>query len=173
VSDLRFLSLETARADGGFAPERRSPLDRALAEVDGLGIEDLSLSTGKLEVRGDLSGLEANGFELFEITPHRGLVFCAYGDVGPVRQKLREQFLTIDLTGALAGVRIDRPDGETLVRRVTDLDLDALPAVGALAHVQAYVLRDGEVFRLFFPQEYGHYVAEVILDAAEGLEERP
>jgi hypothetical protein len=56
------------------------------------------------------------------------------------------------------------------MRRLTDLDLGALPAVGALAHVQAYVLRDeGETFRFFFPQEYGHYLAEVVIDTAEGL----
>jgi len=62
--------------------------------------------------------------------------------------------------------------GETLMRRLTDLDLDALPAVGAVAHVQAYVIRDvGDTFRLFFPQEYGHYLAEVVIDAAEGLRE--
>jgi sarcosine oxidase gamma subunit len=56
------------------------------------------------------------------------------------------------------------------MRRLTDLDLDSLPAVGAVAHVKAYVLRDdAETFRLFFPQEYGHYLAEVVVDAAEGL----
>jgi hypothetical protein len=37
--------------------------------------------------------------------------------------------------------------------------------------VQAIVLRDeGETFRFFFPQEYGHYVAEVVVDALEGLQ---
>ena len=56
------------------------------------------------------------------------------------------------------------------MRRLTDLDLESLPAAGAVAHVQAYVLRDGgDVFRLFFPQEYGHYLAEVVVDAAEGV----
>jgi hypothetical protein len=70
------------------------------------------------------------------------------------------------MTAALAGVRVE---GETLMGRLTDLDLDELPAVGPVAHVQAYVLRDGDVFRLFFPQEYGHYVGEVVVDAAEGL----
>jgi hypothetical protein len=59
---------------------------------------------------------------------------------------------------------------EDLMRRLTDLDLDALPAVGPLAHVQALVLRDtGEIFRLYFAQEYGHSVAEAVIDAAEGL----
>jgi hypothetical protein len=60
--------------------------------------------------------------------------------------------------------------GEALLRRLTDLDLDALPAMGSLAHVQALVVRDeGETFRLYFAQEYGDSVAEAAIDAAEGL----
>ena len=55
------------------------------------------------------------------------------------------------------------------MRRLTDLDLDDLPAVGAVAHVPTIVLRNGEEFRLFFPQEYGHYLAEVVLDTLEGV----
>jgi sarcosine oxidase gamma subunit len=67
----------------------------------------------------------------------------------------------------LAGLQVH---GEALMRRLTELDLDELPAVGAVAHVQAYVIRDGgETFRLFFPQEYGDYLAEVVIDTAEGL----
>jgi sarcosine oxidase gamma subunit len=84
-----------------------------------------------------------------------------------VRASLADGFLVVDLSAALAGLQLR---GEALVRRLTDLDLDSLPAVGAVAHVQAYVLRDdAETFRLFFPQEYGHYLAEVVVDAAEGL----
>ncbi len=57
-----------------------------------------------------------------------------------------------------------------MLRRATDLDLDRLPAVGSVAHVQTLVLRDDEeTFRLFFPQEYGHYLAEVLVDAARGV----
>jgi hypothetical protein len=70
------------------------------------------------------------------------------------------------MTGALAGLEVE---GEQAVRRLTDLDLDALPAAGKVAEVPAVVLRDGERFRIFFPQEYGHYVAEVVLDVLEGL----
>jgi hypothetical protein len=56
------------------------------------------------------------------------------------------------------------------MRRLTDLDLEALPAMGPLAHVQALVVRgDGGSFRLYFLQEYGHSVAEAVIDAAEGL----
>jgi hypothetical protein len=56
------------------------------------------------------------------------------------------------------------------MRRLTDLDLGRLPAVGPLARVQALILRDDEeTFRFFFPQEYGDYVAEVVVDALAGL----
>ena len=50
------------------------------------------------------------------------------------------------------------------------VDLRGLPKVGAVAHIPVHVFRDDEgVFRLFFPQEYGDYFVEVVLDAAEGL----
>ena len=56
------------------------------------------------------------------------------------------------------------------MRRLTDLDLGALPSVGALAHVRALVQQhDEERYRIWFPQEYSDYVAEVVLDAWEGL----
>ena len=106
------------------------------------------------------------------ITDRRALVLCPFERVGAVRAALaHSEEVVLDQTGALAGLRIERPDAETLMRRLTALDLDALPAVGSVAHIQAHVLRDGPtVFRLFFPQEYGDYMGEVVLDAAEGLE---
>ncbi len=55
------------------------------------------------------------------------------------------------------------------MRRLTDLDLGALPAVGKVAEVPTVVLREGDRFRLFFPQELGHYLAEVVLDTLDGL----
>lgn len=164
MTELEFLSPDLA------APEAvwRSPLARALVDAPD-GIADVS-RTGKIEIRGDLSELDADGFEVVAITPRRGLVLCDYADLARVRARVGEQYLAIDVTGAFAGIRIDRPDAVRLLRRLTELDLDALPAVGAVAHVPAHVLRDGDtVFRLFFPQEYGDYVAEVVVDAAEGL----
>jgi hypothetical protein len=155
MSSLAFLSPDHARPDDRFEPVRRSPLQRMFKRADPSGVEDISLSTGKLEVRGDLEALGV----------------CGYADVGRIRATLEERpGLVIDFTGALAGVRIDRPDAERLMHRLTDLDLDAVPAVGPVARVRAVVLRDGaQTFRLFFPQEYGQYVAEVIVDALEGL----
>ena len=57
-----------------------------------------------------------------------------------------------------------------MLRRLTDLDLERLPAAGLVAHVRGILIRpDNETFRLYVPQEYADYVAEVLIDAAEGL----
>jgi hypothetical protein len=158
---LDFLSPDRADAEARW----RSPLERGLEHAPP-EIADLSL-TGKLDVRGDLDSLDAKGVELVRITPERGLVLCDFTKTANVRARLADRFLVVDLSAALAGLQLR---GEALMRRLTDLDLDSLPAVGAVAHVQAYVLRDDpETFRLFFPQEYGHYLAEVVVDATEGL----
>jgi sarcosine oxidase gamma subunit len=160
VTTLDFLSPDLAGAEARW----RSPLERALREAPP-EITDVSV-TGKLEIRGDVGTLKTRALEVVRITPERALVLCDFTKTGELRAKLSERFLVIDMSAALAGLQVR---GETLMRRLTDLDLDALPAVGAVAHVQAYVLRDGDdVFRLFFPQEYGHYLAEVAVDAAEG-----
>ena len=158
---LDFLSPDRADAEARW----RSPLERGLEHAPP-EIADISL-TGKLDVRGDLDSVDAKGVELVRITPERGLVLCDFTKTGDVRARLAAGFLVVDLSAALAGLQLR---GEALMRRLTDLDLDSLPAVGAVAHVQAYVLRDdAETFRLFFPQEYGHYLADVVVDAAEGL----
>jgi hypothetical protein len=159
---LAFLSPDKA----GHEAVWRSPLERALQHAPP-EISDISL-TGTLDVRGDVGSLKTRALEIFHLTPERCLVLCDFTKTAEVRTKLSERFYVVDLSGTLAGLQVR---GETLMRRLTDLDLDDLPAVGALAHVQAYVLRDAETFRIFFPQEYGHYLAEVVVDAAEGVRE--
>jgi heterotetrameric sarcosine oxidase gamma subunit len=161
LSDLGFLS--PSRAAEGATP--RSPLERALAHAPE-GIDDLTLATGVLEVRGDVDEL-AEG-EVVRLTPTRALVLCPAGETIALRAKLLPQFgAVVDVSAGWAAMRVR---GETPLRRVTDLALDNLPAVGALAHVQALVIRDGaETFRVLVPQEYGHHVAEVLVDAFEGL----
>lgn len=160
MSELGFLSPARATDEAVW----RSPLERALAHAP-LGIEDVS-RTGILEVRGDMDTI-ATG-EIVRLTPSRALVLCPWEETTTLRAHLRRQGLhVLDQSAGYAGLRIQGP---TVLRRLTDLDLDALPAVGALAHVQALVLRDDEhTFRVFVPQEYGHYVAEVAVDAAEGV----
>jgi sarcosine oxidase gamma subunit len=162
VSDLAFLCPDRATEEAVW----RSPLERALAHAPE-GIEDVS-RTGVLDVRGDVRSLAVDGGEVARLTPERALVLCDWGDTSSLRARLRSDgFWVVDLSAGYAGLRVE---GEALLRRVTDLDLRALPAVGSVGHVQTLVLRDGEeTFRLFFPQEYGHYLAEVVVDAAEGL----
>lgn len=163
MSELAFLSPDRATDEAVM----RSPLERALAHAPE-GIEDISLATGTLEVRGAVEELAGDGFEVVRLTPERAIVLCPYEEAAVLRATLRSRFrLVLDMTAAYAGLRVR---GEAVLRRVTDLDLEELPAAGALAHVQALVLRDdGETFRVFVPQEYGHYVAEVIADAAAGV----
>jgi hypothetical protein len=163
---LEFLSPDLATPDlTPAATAWRSPLERALSRAP-LGISDISL-TGTIEVRGDLDELDPEGFELVRITPTRGLVLCDFPHTAQLRERLSERFFTVDMSGALAGLQVR---GVMLMRRVTDLDLDDCPVVGPVAHVQTYVFRDSdESFRLFFAQEYADYVAEVVLDAAEGV----
>jgi hypothetical protein len=162
-----FLSPDLATPDvAATGAAWRSPLERALQHAPA-GIVDISL-TGKLEVRGDLHSLAADGGELVRITPSRGLVLCDFTKTARLRTKLGEDFLVVDVSAAYAGLQVR---GETLLRRLTDLDLDDLPAVGSVAHVRTIVLRaDSDIFRLFFPQEYGDYLAEVVIDAAEGVQ---
>jgi hypothetical protein len=161
VSELAFLS--PALADAGY----RSPLARALAGTD---LRDLS-PLGKLELRvsetamtqGQSLGHGSNGqVEVVRITPRRALLLCDF-EAAPA---LAAELGAVDVSGALAGLALR---GEQLMRRLTDLDLDALPAVGAVAGVQATVLRTDDEFRLFFAQEHADHVAAVVLDAIEGL----
>jgi len=144
-----------------------SPLERALAGIDPGRVRDLS-HVGKLELRGDVAGLEAApGDRFHRIGPRHGL----YVHEGPTA-KLRDSFAArgfavIDQTAAYAAFEVH---GEELLRRLTDLDLDALPASGLVARVRGIVAReDGGGFVVYVAQEHGHYACEAVLDALEGL----
>lgn len=139
----------------------RSPLARA---PGGERLRDLS-ATGKVEVRGEVGPVE--GAEVVQITPRRALVLCdGPATLGLLRRLRDGHAYVVDVTAAYAGLALE---GVQVVRRLTDLDLDDLPAVGAIAGVPALLLRDGDEFRLFFPQEYADHVARVVLDALEGV----
>jgi hypothetical protein len=159
VNELAFLSPGRASAEAVW----RSPLERALRAAPP-EIADLSL-TGKIEIRGDLPS-SVNGGQLVQITPTRGLVLCDFTKTVELLERLSKDYLAIDVSANLAGLSVR---GERLMRRITDLDLDALPAAGAVAHIQALVTRDGDSFALWFGQEYSDYLAEVVIDAHEGL----
>ncbi len=154
-----------------------SPLRRALADADPAKIRDLSVSSspesaqhfpGIIELRGDLELVEPlAGEDLVQLSPRRGLLLTSEDPAEAVERLRGQGVLAYDATGALAGMAIE---GERVMRRLTDLDLSRLPAAGPFARVTAVVLRDeGERFRVYVPQELGHYVAEAVLDALAGL----
>jgi hypothetical protein len=163
MSMLEFLS--SSRCQPGTTT---SPIRRALDGADPGVVRDLWLD-GKVEIRGDLELVEPlPGEELVRLTPRRGYLFTA-DDPADVVSRLREiGVLAYDATGALAGMAVE---GEQLMRRLTDLDLDKLPTAGPLlSRVTAIVMRDeGERFRVYVPQELAHDVAMAVLDMATGL----
>ena len=159
MNELAFLSPGRASVEAVW----RSPLERALRDAP-REIADLS-ETGKIEIRGDLPS-SVNGGQLVQITQTRGLVLCDFTKTVELLERLSKDYLAVDVSASLAGLSVR---GETLMRRFTDLDLDALPAAGAVAHIQAIVTRDGDSFALWFGQEYSDYLAEVVIDAHKGL----
>jgi hypothetical protein len=160
MSELAFVSPAEARPENGFVPRAASPLARALAGAE--GIRDLSLLR-KLEVRGPIAALEVEA-PVIPITPDRA-VYVSDADRGEALVELLPSTI-VDVTAALAGIEVE---GETLLRRLTDLALDRLPAVGKVADVPALVRRDGDRFQIFFPQEFGDHVVATVRDAQDGV----
>jgi glycine cleavage system aminomethyltransferase T len=190
MSVLDFLSPYKAQTAGPFTPVMHSAMERRLRDAgaqfelrDGWmvatsvpgshttpGVKDVS-NVGKFEVRGDLNGFSGSGIELIPITPERGLAVCDYTRCADVHRQLLDHFdLVTDMTAAFSGLEIKGPGATTVMRRLTELDLDNLPTAGAVSHIAATIVRDGdEAYRLYFAQEYAHYFWEVAVDAAEPL----
>ena len=178
MTDLRFLSPSRCEPGTTTSPLRRAldtvsdtdPRNDAGLRAGGVRhrIVDLRLD-GKVELRGDLDLVEPReGEELVRLSPRRGFLFTNDDPSGAAERVRAAGVLAYDATGALAGLALE---GEQLMRRLTDLDLDNLPAAGPFARVSALVLRDeGERFRVYVPQELAHDVALAILDALAGLE---
>lgn len=180
MTALRFLSPSQCPSETAVSPLRRAldtVSDTGVRKLDGSGdesvsrrpVEDVSLQ-GVVELRGDVSLVEAGeGEEIVRLSPRRGYLFTGDDPFAVVARVRETGVLAYDATGALAVIAVD---GEQLMRRLTDLDLEKLPAAGPFARVQALVLRDdGERFRVYVPQELGHDVALAVLDALAGLEE--
>jgi len=153
-----------------------SPLRRALQPFSGNGgpqpaLVDRSLE-GKLELRGDLDLVERlDDEELVRLSPRRGFLLTPHDPADAVERYRQQGVLAYDATALWAGFALE---GERLMRRLTDLDLDSLPAAGPFSRVPAIVLRDeGERFRVYVAQELGHDVAIAVFDAGRGLEANP
>jgi hypothetical protein len=153
MSDLLFCSPGSAPAS--------SPLARALAGAR--DIVDLS-PVGKLEVRGAGADGLALDADVIPITPTRALVVCPNEERAELARSLPG--LVVDVTSAYAAIEVR---GEALLRRLTDLDLESLPASGKVAGVPALLTRNGDAFRILFAQEYGDSVVELVRDVQKGL----
>ena len=124
---------------------------------------------GKLEVRGDVGSLEPlAGEELLPLGPGRVLLVADQPTAAARERLAAGGYRVYDMTAALATLEFE---GEDLLRRLTEIDPDQLPAVGSIARgTPALIERRGEErFRLHVPRELGHYVAEVVADMARGL----
>lgn len=167
MSDVTLAFLSPSRCE---QEARASPLRRALAGADPEVVADLS-ATGKVELRGDLDLVQRGpADELVRHSPRRGLLLTTDDPVDAVARIRADGVLAYDVSGALAGLAVT---GARVMRRLTDLELEQMPAAGPFAHVPAVIVRDeGERFRVYVAQELAHYVAEAVLDALEGLEPR-
>ena len=187
MNTLDFLSIDKAERSGRFQPVLKSPMHRRLTEAgavfeehDGwlvatdvpgqdrlrIAIRDVTASYRVEEGDGSLD-IELGDGEHGVLPPTgkgQTLVASYRGGAG-VR---RDGFL--DTSAAWGAIEVDGPGASTVMRRLTELDLDDLPAVGALAHVRALIARPGdERYLIVIPQEYGHYVWEAVVDAAHPL----
>ncbi len=181
MTDLAFLSVVDVSPSAAFRPVARSSMERRLRDA-GASFEQRN---GWLVAR-HLPGEEQLRLHVRDVT-HAAtvresadgvLVELTGGDAA--RPVLTGELwyggerppgvAPLDVTAGYAALEIEGTGATTLLRRLTDVDPDELPAVGALAHVRVFVFRESEeLYRLVFPQEYGHYLWEVVVDAAHPL----
>ena len=154
MNGLEFLSVEAASADARFRPLARSAMERRLREA---GAEFAERDGWLVAVR--VPGEEAHRIVVRDVThdARNNVLLARVGE----RAETYAGMAALELagSGALA-----------VLRRLTEMPLDELPAVGAVAHIRCWIARTGDdVYRLLFEQEYGHYLWEVAVDAAEPL----
>ncbi len=193
MSTLPFLSVDAARAEGGHAPLARSPMQQLqrghgarfekrdgwelpvwfpdqAAALETVGIAELP-QLGKLDVRG--AGERPTQTVLwYQVTPGRALCVTRAGDTSAVRTALERSSRTaVDVSAGIGSVALVGPRASDLLRRLTELE--TFPASGLLSHIHGHVLPLEGGFLLLFPQEYGHYLYEVLLDAAAPFDGGP
>lgn len=183
MSTLEFISLEHARAGKSFRPVAKSSMQRRLADAgaefeerDGrlvaihvpgqeelrIRIRDVTHDYRVEEAEGDAEVTFGDGAYGVRPPTGSGRTIVARYRGGAAGDEV------IDLSAAWAALEIEGAGADRVMRRLTELDLDDLPLVGQLAHVRVLIARpDDERFLLVVPQEYGHYLWEVVVDAAE------
>lgn len=187
------MSIDTAEDRGAFAPVARSPMQQLQREhgaqlerrggwelavsfpgegesLQNVGIVELP-QLGKLEVRG-AGSRPSRRVHWYQLTPQRALCVTPAGDTAAVREELeRTARLVVDVSAGLGSVALIGPRASELLRRITELE--TFPASGLVSHLHGHLLPLEGGFLLLFPQEYGHYLYEVLLDAALPFEGGP
>jgi hypothetical protein len=175
VTDLGFLSLDAARDAVAHSPmERRlGEAGATFAERDGwLVATHVPREEARELVVRDVTAFHrvhegADGV-LVEFRAGDGTEPLVVGFLWNGEDRPPER--ATDVSAGYAALQVAGRGATTVLRRLTELELDDLPKVGALAHVRAIVVRDDEEsYRLVFEQEYAHYLWEVVVDAAEPL----
>ena len=187
MSALDFLSPSNAPGGARFRPVQRSAMQRRLAdhgaefeERDGrlvatripgeehhaLGIRDVTHLYDVYE--GEGKPKVADSALVHSVASGHTFAAVPSGKAGAAPKGF------LDMTAAYAALEIAGPGAEVVMRRVTAHDLEDLPNVGPVSHVRSFIFRTGpEGFVLFFNQEYGHYLWEVVVDSAEPLQGGP
>jgi glycine cleavage system aminomethyltransferase T len=186
MSRLAFLSTD-ATSDSRRTPVARSPMYRQqrdrgarfetrhgwelavtfpneAAMLQTVGIMELP-QLGKFDVRGAGARPSAMRSTWYQITPQRALCIADAPDAARVGADLeRSARRVVDVSSGLGSLALLGPRAGELLRRITDLEV--FPASGMVCHVHGHILTIDGGFLLLLPQEYGHYLYEVLLDAA-------
>jgi sarcosine oxidase gamma subunit len=184
MSVLDFISLDAAVFDKRFHPIAKSSMQRRLAEA-GAQFEERDgwLVAAHVPGQDELRIRVRDVTHLYRVEESEGSAEVEFGDgVHGVRPSTghgrtvvsrlrsgggRAGNDALDTSAAWAALEVEGPGSDRVMRRLTELDLDDLPVVGQLSHVRALVARPAEdTFLIVFPQEYGHYLWEVVVDAA-------
>lgn len=136
--------------------------------MSSLSFLSAAAATGVVELRGDVASFAAE--RIVRLTPRRAVALTDDAPALVVRARAAG-LRAYDLTAAYTEVRIE---GDALLRRVTEVEVDAPLAapvargVGALLFPRSTV-PDGGGYDVFVPQELGRYVHEVVADLERGL----
>lgn len=126
--------------------------------------EHVGDGTCTVELRGDVGSFRAE--RIVHLTSRRAVVLCDDAQALVARARLAG-LRAYDASGALTEIAID---GDALLRRLTDVEIDGPTAAPVARGVPALVFPLGdERYELYVPQELARYVREVVRDLREGL----
>jgi len=135
--------------------------------VSSLAFLSTGAATGVVELRGDAGAFEEE--RIVRLTPRRAVALT--DDAPALVARARASGLrAYDLSAGHAEIRIE---GDALLRRLTEVEVDAPTAAPVARGVPALIfprsISDGGGYDLYVPQELARYVREVVRDLQEGL----